>query len=148
MKNLCKTIILLVIVLCLTGCKFYYYNKIYLSRVEECIKCKSTRKVYSDREPTILHKNKSYESCKHSWRNIYLRRTNTAIQNSKIILVKKGKIIGAFIVKQGNINNKRVAFDWYYRTDGKGVFKKAESKQFYSGKGVSILCLLYTSRCV
>ncbi len=49
------------------------------------------------------------------------------VANGTIVLLKRGKEVGAFILKNQKAEPERTDFDWYYRCDGKGTFSTNDS---------------------
>ncbi len=86
-----------------------------------CKKCLSARKWY-DGEWFIVHAGQKYSTCEHEWVNEYYGVT---VPMNTIVLVRKKELYGAFILRRGkNYQNKD--FEWYYRTDGKGLFDPSD----------------------
>jgi hypothetical protein len=65
--------------------------------------------------------------------------TQDAVRDGAVVLVKKGNCYGAFIPRGQHVRPEGLAFGWYYRTDGKGVFTAMASTAVRSGRGSGIV---------
>lgn len=61
------------------------------------------------------------------------------VRNKRIVLLRKGpNCYGAFIPTSQHIMPDKLKYRWYYRTDGKGTFKRSEAAEYKSGSGVGV----------
>jgi hypothetical protein len=59
------------------------------------------------------------------------------LHRKQIVLLRKGpKCYGAFIAGDQISDPDNIEFKWYFRTDGKGSFKRSEMAKYKSGTGV------------
>ncbi len=56
------------------------------------------------------------------------------VPNGEVVLLVKGKAIGALILTTQSVTPERVSYTWHYRTDGGGTFHAAEAGRFQSGQ--------------
>ncbi len=146
-KSRLLLVILCLLAICVGGCtaaEWEYYT---------CSECGSTREVFRTglhREERILDRTPGFATCTHNWkpglradlqswelenRLLNMSAVEPPISDGTIVLVRKGAAYGAFIPRNQKMTPETVEYDWYYRTDGKGTFKAAESPSFKSGKG-------------
>jgi hypothetical protein len=110
-----------------------------VGRPQTCEKCGSERDVEGllIKKARITYKSPGFAACSHRW----LAGVNGVppmlpVSDGEIVLVKQGATYGAFTLRNQRADPKEtVEYDWYYRTDGKGTFRSAESGTFHSGKG-------------
>jgi len=55
------------------------------------------------------------------------------VVSGEIVLLAKGKTVGALILTKQSTQPERVSYEWRYRTDGKGTFRAAEAGRYRSG---------------
>ena len=48
------------------------------------------------------------------------------VADGRIVLLKRGSEIGAFVLQKQSITPERTDFTWYYRADGKGTFSTGD----------------------
>jgi hypothetical protein len=82
-----------------------------------------------------MYKSPTFDTCSHKWIDGIDTDVHPPIPDRRIVLVKKGTTLGAFILRNQNTAPDRLIFDWYYRNDGKGTFRPGEAKSFVMGKG-------------
>ncbi len=106
------------------------------SKMQSCRNCGSTRQVNSDSGAvTILNKSVGYDTCAHDWELGISRTVEKLLLNGKIVLLRKGIAIGAFIpISQVRSPKEQITFKWYYRSDGLGTFGKSSKNKFQSGQ--------------
>lgn len=70
------------------------------------------------------------------WRPGFERTgTKKRTLDGRIVLAKKGTALGAFVCRNQMMQPEGLIYDWYYRTDGKGTFRRSESGSFNKGFG-------------
>jgi len=64
---------------------------------------------------------------------------STMVDDGQIVLVRQGaNTYGAMVAAKQRMSPDRLEFKWYYRTDGKGTFKRSEAGVYGSGTGTGV----------
>ena len=60
-----------------------------------------------------------------------------SVPNGVIVLIKKDRAYGAFVLRDQQYEPAGLIYEWYYRMDGKGTFTAEEASSFKSGRETS-----------
>ncbi len=107
---------------------------------QTCSRCGSTRSIQEpEKSVKILYKSAGFDSCRHRWKGGVSKTDEHPFADGKIVLLKKGIVYGAVIVWNRSVGHslrtQEFEYKWWYRDDGKGTFREAESGTFRSGTG-------------
>lgn len=105
-----------------------------------CRLCGSTKTVTQSgvgRSEKIDYRSPGFAACPHVWENGISPFAEPPIRDGRIILVKRGRALGALILRNQRRQPEHTDFEWYCRTDGKGTFRKRDAGLFRTGYGSS-----------
>lgn len=107
---------------------------------ETCTACQSTRATHLPSGTVeICYKAPGFDSCVHTWRTGVSTVVETLVADGQVVLVNKGSTHGAFILRNQAVYRdpslEEVEYEWWYRTDGKGTFRRTESRDYRHGSG-------------
>lgn len=112
------------------GCQSYY----------TCSLCGSTKTVTKSggrSSETVAYRSPRYSVCPHVWKEGISPFAEPPIADGSIVLVKRGRALGALILKNQKLTPAHTDFVWCYRADGKGTFRKRDIGLFRTGSGSS-----------
>lgn len=120
-----------VVKVCLPGKDISYYT---------CSLCGSTKAITESggkRTEQIDYRSPTFARCPHVWQEGVNDFAEPPIADGRIILVKRGKNLGALILRNQQVRPTHADFTWYCRTDGKGTFRKCDAGLFQTSHGSS-----------
>jgi hypothetical protein len=78
------------------------------------------------------YKGKDYRTCPHEWQSSGKCTVPTRISNGQVVLVRKGKYYGGFMLTAQSAKPDTAQFVWCYRTDRDGRFSTSDSSVKWS----------------
>ena len=106
---------------------------------DTCSFCGSTRtcRGWPLKLTRVQYEAPAFPSCQHDWQPGVSSAVEHLVSDGSIVLVKKGRAYGAFILHKQEVTSTQIEYDWYYRTDGNGTFRSEDSDSLHAGTAVS-----------
>ena len=153
MKKTCGLAILAAVVCVILGWVVFHravlplalYPKTLQTWVYTCGRCGSTQSVdrkyflgYIPRPITvqITYRSPGYESCPHEWHTGVSFSPPDPVPDDVVVLIRENGRYGAFILRHQTSSPERAEYDWWYPTDGSGLFA-TNSPTVSSGHGTT-----------